>query len=178
MKKLLLAVLLGTLGSAQATVFQFSATFDADHVVTGSFEGKANGNLVTDLSNVTLEFNGQAAGDGRAFTTAAYDESGYYWRPGAVASFDGTQNNFLFINSNYLSNDYSYNTYFYSLTWYGATIATSYSPNSPYFYTGSISAPASYGWTLSAVNEVPEPATLALLGLGVAGLGVMRRRKN
>jgi hypothetical protein len=33
------------------------------------------------------------------------------------------------------------------------------------------------GWRLGIPSAVPEPGTLALLGLGLAGLGLSRRRK-
>jgi hypothetical protein len=51
-------------------------------------------------------------------------------------------------------------------------------PTRAALYTGSIGAPAAVGdISVSAVAQVPEPATLTLLGLALAGLGFARRRK-
>lgn len=173
MKKILFAVLLAAIGSAQATVFNFSMSV-GNVVTSGSFEGTANGNLITDLSNISLALNGVAVEGSGTLFSAQFVENQYYWAPGAVVSFDGKENNFLFINSDYLAGDYNFNAYLYSLSWYGE----SYSGDSVQGIGAAMhGSPVSFGWQVAAVNDVPEPATLALFGLGIAGLSVLRRKK-
>jgi len=181
MKKFLLAVVLFTCGAAQASVFKYSMS-DGTHAISGAFEGTANGNLITQLSNISLAVDGiEVKGSGNLYSAKWVYESDtrYYWAPGAIVSFDGTENNFMFVNSDYLAKDFTYTALLYSTGWDNDNHLTIKSSWSHYIIDSMmIGTPASFGWTVSAVSEVPEPASLALMGLGLAGLGALRRRQN
>lgn len=88
--------------ASRATPFDFSYTFVDGTLVTGSLDGTQNGAFVDNVSNVSLAFNGvQVTGP---IFTLHYDGTDFV-AGGAVVSFDATQNNFLFINSDYAGGD-------------------------------------------------------------------------
>src|SRR5579863_3914913 len=112
-----LAVSLTATSAFASTVYDFTETFLTGYnsvtdshvppVVTGSFTGTANGDLITNLSNISVSMNGVPLnGSGNLYGSSQFLSGSFYYfqSGGAVASFDGKQNNFLFIDSDYPNN--------------------------------------------------------------------------
>nr|WP_294506155.1 PEP-CTERM sorting domain-containing protein [uncultured Rhodopila sp.] len=172
MNRLLLSVSAALLSLAASaahadTLFTFTDNFASGDVVTGSFDGTAHGNLITGLSNISVSFDGVAF-NGNGSLLAFHMATSTEWQPGgAVASFDGTQNNFLF-------QDRTATQLYLDVSGQEIGALNNYIP---YPETGN-DASGPNTWTISAVPAaVPEPGTLALLGIAFAGIGLARRRK-
>jgi len=151
--------------------FDFSYTFlgtspgfGGPGVVTGSFDGTQSGNLITDISDITILFDGNPFGS----NFQQYGYNGSYVEGAAVVSIDGTQNDFYFF-----SGDNFGNPSLQSLTLYGYNFVD---------LNGAIvdqndSTPISSRWSVTDVSTVPDGgATIALLGGALAGLTALRRR--
>jgi hypothetical protein len=176
------------LSPAHADEFSLSYTSgDADYsdgpptLVTSTFDGTLNGNLITDISDVTVDVNGQSIGP--VYAESWDFTSGYFVSGGSVVSLDGTQNNFLFINAPYVEGDYGpYTGYLYSISGSPGTESFVHiDDNSTYaadvsFDTGS---PFNSSLVITDITRASVPdggTTAALLGLGLAALALARRK--
>lgn len=167
-------------GAAQASaLYNFGYTFTgvpvgAGTTVSGSFFGDANGNLITNLSNISVAVNGvNFVGSGSLFGSSFDPVLG--WRTGgAVVSFDGTQNNFLFVDTNYPDDPNMWVNYIYGIADFAQV--TTYS-----FATGVSASDFNLpmtNWSVTPAANVPEPESLLLLGLSLGCLYATRRKKS
>ncbi|HZV65973.1 MAG TPA: PEP-CTERM sorting domain-containing protein [Telluria sp.] len=158
----------------QASNYDFSYVFTTGDVITGSFDGTANGNLITIQSNLAISLDGVAFDGSGALISRGV--AGIFASGPGIVSLNGLENNFIAFDSNF--------TNFLVMAPFngGATDVANYST----LNAANADGPGAEGpydasrWTIAAVSTVPEPPTYALLlgGLGIVGAMVRRRRMS
>jgi len=164
------AMLLAGVGAAaQAGQYQYNYNFTDGNVVSGSFSGSASGNLITDLSNFSVFINGQAFANNGNLIIRDGSANGV-----GVLSFDGTANSLLVVNS---FDPFLLDHVLLIGAFQGSTTdVISYA--TPYAANGEGPGVAPYSATRWQVSAVPEPATSAMLMVGVALVGFAARRRK
>jgi PEP-CTERM motif len=177
------ALLAACSGAAQASTFDFSYTFVDGQNVSGSLDGTLSGDLVSDISDISVNFQGTAFNGPLfigSFIPSSSGGSFNYAANSAVVSTNAALNNFVINDSNDPLNNNSTNSFYY---FNGAT------PDSFGSHEVNVSTnagPSDYDndqasgigqWSLTPA-PVPLPAALPLMISGLGLLAAAKRRRQ
>ncbi len=158
--------------SAQATIFDFSFTFNSGTSITGSLSGNLIGDYVHDLSDIKVYKDGNELSSTPLYALA-HISADHSWSDTveAIVSPIESLNNFMFVtvDSTIFTADTNYFLIINDTN--GRSAETSLDFAHEYEY------PRNASWSLVAREEVPEPASLGLLALGLIAIGCTRKQK-
>ncbi len=182
-----------TIQAKADTLYDFSYKFNSGDVVTGSFMGNPNGNLITNLTDISVSLDGVTFNGNGSLSAFAWSYDGFNFGPyftGAVASFNGLQNNFYFVDTtsprtsvgtNYFLSETTPITFCISSN-HGGCISNNPTNFVAATFVGGKSVSDGIGnslpnnsWTVTAV---PEAGEWAMMLLGLPLLGWVVRRKQ
>ena len=172
-------------GAANASTYDFSYTFTNNNVpapvVTGTFDGTLTGNLLTNISDVSVSVNGVAF-NGPLFLGSWDSTAGAvsFAANTAVVSTNAAQNNFVIADTS----DPSLATFTNLFYYVSGAPGTTPSGGSQEVSLQNIAGPSAFDldtvgtWSLTPA-PVPLPAALPLLvsGLGLIAAAKRRRRE-
>jgi len=149
--------------SASANTFAYSYSFEKGLIVSGTFDGTANGNLINDISNVSVVFNGEALNGTISIQSMVTPGQWVFQDGGAYISFDGTQNNFQFnFYGNYTSGDAGYYGYVASF-WGGQepgtqpVISAFLVDKTTITFSGATDGPLNKSWLITDLSTPSVP---------------------
>ncbi len=176
----------------QANVFEFSYKFtDTNDIISGYFSGTANGDLITNLSDITLYLDGTAIPtDSSGSMYNASLQNGVYQLGNAQLSFDGLQNNAIFVdiaggfgsaipNAEFVaSNTARYGDFIeFSKNFFNGANETALF----YQINSTITTPETLEYNTadwSVISAMPIPSSFWLFGSVLAGLGLIKNSKQ
>jgi len=171
---------------AQASqIYDYSYTFTDGKVLSGSFTGVASGNLITNLTNISVTYNNVAFNGNGSLSN--FGINNYAWNLGqGVVSFNGLANNFAFLDSTLFNGTHTNFTYFITNSGPSNYDVRAENTNGTYSYSYDDTGYNAANWHVTPAGgsasavATPEPGTMMLLGSGVLtfGLSRFRRRKQ
>jgi hypothetical protein len=185
-KKIFLPLALALAGEAHA-----DHAYTLDWIIGGdeifaTFNGTANGNVITNLSNISVFFDGIAfSGNGNLYANSINDNATGWSSTGAQISFDGQENNFVFSNTDF-SNNLNFTNYFYDFSKLfpgtNEVVIGHNDVNGDLVGNGSsdliiLSDSDNSGYSITAVPE-PGQWAMMLLGLPLIGWAVLNRKDS
>ena len=181
---LLACVFAGQSARAELMHFEFSQLFPTGSVgsmtVTGNFNGDLDGTRITNITDIYLYRDGHTFRGNGALYTFQFNKRTRQWEDGGYLSTDGSDNNIIFIDTNYEMGDASFFNFFYSVTGIGN------SAFQPSFYRYQTPTTTELHITQEPldppppppdVGGVPEPSAWGLLIVGFGAIGAALRRR-